>query len=100
MVGCTSSACSHGNNCAPGAQFGCGHFTQNIWKSTTHMCYQYAKGADDREYVVARYSPPGNFQTMYHTNLEGNTCSQLTPVLIQIIQILEIPVAVNKLIDS
>ena len=40
MVGCTSSACSHGNNCAPGAQFGCGHFTQNIWKSTTHMCYQ------------------------------------------------------------
>ena len=37
---CTDWNCSFANNCAPNAQFGCGHFTQNVWKSTTHVCYQ------------------------------------------------------------
>ena len=37
---CVDSTCSFANNCAPNAQFGCGHFTQNVWKGTTHVCYQ------------------------------------------------------------
>ena len=105
---CTDFTCSFANNCAPNAQFGCGHFTQNVWKSTTHVCYQvgfrkrsfsrkfhdepwlfmslenhnkfyeskkYSKGLDNREYIVARYSPPGNVGTRYHTNLEANACA-------------------------
>jgi len=72
---CVDSACSFANNCAPNAQFGCGHFTQNVWKGTTHVCYQYSKGLDNREYIVARYSPPGNFGSTYHTNLEANACA-------------------------
>ena len=44
MATCTSSTCSEANNCDGGsdglAPFGCGHFTQQIWKTTTHMCYQ------------------------------------------------------------
>ena len=44
MTGCTDGTCSEANNCDGGADgqapFGCGHFTQQIWKTTTHMCYQ------------------------------------------------------------
>ena len=36
---------------------------------------KYAKGLDNREYVVARYSPPGNFMTQFHTNIEAQSCS-------------------------
>ena len=37
-----------------------GHYTQIIWKSTTHVgC---AVASDDRDdYLVCRYSPPGNY---------------------------------------
>ena len=44
MAGCVDNTCSEANNCDGGADglapFGCGHFTQQIWKTTTHMCYQ------------------------------------------------------------
>ena len=44
MTGCVDGSCSEANNCDGGADgqapFGCGHFTQQIWKTTTHMCYQ------------------------------------------------------------
>ena len=36
---------------------------------------KYSKGLDNREYIVARYSPPGNVGTRYHTNLEANACA-------------------------
>ena len=40
MAGCVDENCNSITNCAANAQFGCGHFTQQIWKTTTHMCYQ------------------------------------------------------------
>ena len=40
MANCIDENCNSIANCIPGAQFGCGHFTQQIWKSTTHFCYQ------------------------------------------------------------
>ena len=36
---------------------------------------KYAKGLDNREYIVARYSPAGNFQGQFHTNLEAASCA-------------------------
>ena len=79
MTGCTDGTCSEANNCDGGADgqapFGCGHFTQQIWKTTTHMCYQYSKGPDNREYVVARYNPAGNVNTQYHLHIEASSCA-------------------------
>ena len=40
-----------------------------------NILIKYAKGPDNREYVVARYSPPGNFNTQFHTHLEAQSCS-------------------------
>ena len=40
MTNCVDENCNSIANCIAGAQFGCGHFTQQIWKSTTHFCYQ------------------------------------------------------------
>lgn len=37
-----------------------GHFTQLIWKETTHMGCAQARGATHKILVVANYSPPGN----------------------------------------
>ncbi|CAH0058611.1 unnamed protein product [Clonostachys solani] len=38
-----------------------GHYTQVIWKSTTKVGMAKAAGSDGSVYVVARYSPPGNY---------------------------------------
>ncbi|VUC32815.1 unnamed protein product [Clonostachys rosea] len=38
-----------------------GHYTQVIWKSTTKVGMAKASGSDGSVYVVARYSPPGNY---------------------------------------
>ncbi|KAK8766293.1 hypothetical protein V5799_006930 [Amblyomma americanum] len=37
-----------------------GHFTQLIWKETTHMGCAQARGPTHKILVVANYSPPGN----------------------------------------
>ncbi|XP_040068371.1 Golgi-associated plant pathogenesis-related protein 1-like [Ixodes scapularis] len=37
-----------------------GHFTQLIWKETTHLGCAQARGATHKILVVANYSPPGN----------------------------------------
>ena len=42
---------------------------------TFYESKKYSKGLDNREYIVARYSPPGNVGTRYHTNLEANACA-------------------------
>ncbi|CAH0003448.1 unnamed protein product [Clonostachys byssicola] len=51
-----------------GGNFGAfGHYTQAVWKSTTKVGMAVAKAADGTNWVVVRYSPPGNFigQTPY-----------------------------------
>lgn len=44
-----------------------GHYTQMIWKTSTHVGMALAVSESGATYVVARYSPPGNFmgQTPY-----------------------------------
>ena len=40
-----------------------GHFTQLVWKSSTHLCTACAKGfynGNLATFVVSRYLPPGN----------------------------------------
>ncbi|KAK9772565.1 putative CAP domain-containing protein [Seiridium cardinale] len=38
-----------------------GHYTQIVWSSTTNVGMGLATGSDGAVYVVARYSPPGNY---------------------------------------
>ncbi|KAF3025868.1 hypothetical protein G7054_g13190 [Neopestalotiopsis clavispora] len=38
-----------------------GHYTQVVWKDTTNVGMGIATGSDGATYVVARYSPPGNY---------------------------------------
>ncbi|RNA26382.1 rho-related GTP-binding [Brachionus plicatilis] len=46
-----------------------GHFTQLVWKGTTHV--GFGKALDDQGcvYVVANYFPPGNIRGRYTTNV-------------------------------
>jgi uncharacterized protein YkwD len=37
-----------------------GHYTQNVWPTTTHVGMARAEGRRGKHIVVARYSPPGN----------------------------------------
>merc|ERR1719228_412634 len=47
---------------------GTGHFTQVIWRDSTHVGAARIK-AGDRSYVVANYLPAGNFKGKYKANL-------------------------------
>jgi uncharacterized protein YkwD len=38
-----------------------GHYTQMVWSSTTEVGYGVAKSTSGNVYIVARYSPAGNF---------------------------------------
>ncbi|MDG2372078.1 MAG: CAP family protein [Flavobacteriaceae bacterium] len=38
-----------------------GHYTQMIWSTTTEVGMAKARSASGKEFVVARYSPPGNW---------------------------------------
>ena len=38
-----------------------GHYTQMVWSSTTEVGMAKARSASGKEYVVARYSPAGNW---------------------------------------
>ena len=38
-----------------------GHYTQMVWKSTTKVGIALARSSEGKEYIVARYSPPGNY---------------------------------------
>jgi uncharacterized protein YkwD len=42
-----------------------GHYTQMIWSSTQHVGIAYAVSESGTVYVVARYSPRGNFLGVY-----------------------------------
>lgn len=37
-----------------------GHYTQIVWKTTTHVGCALKKGGDQYEVLVCQYSPPGN----------------------------------------
>lgn len=46
----------------------CGHLTQILWKSTTHVGCGAATGASGRIYVTCNYSPQGNIIGQYQEN--------------------------------
>ncbi|CAL8083299.1 unnamed protein product [Calicophoron daubneyi] len=51
-------------------QMDSGHFTQVVWKDTTHAGFGKAKSKDGHSvYVVGQYTPPGNVQGMFQTNV-------------------------------
>ncbi|KAL8922473.1 MAG: hypothetical protein Q9208_005195 [Pyrenodesmia sp. 3 TL-2023] len=51
----------HGEKIGEGNFGSYGHYTQVIWPSTTKVGVGMAKARDGGWFVVARYSPPGNF---------------------------------------
>jgi len=54
----------------PGYQPGTGHFTQMIWKSTTHYGVGIHFDSNSKKtYIVARYSPAGNFLGRFAENV-------------------------------
>ena len=49
-----------------------GHFTQLVWKSTTQVGFGWAKyrnGDYEYDFVVAQYSPYGNYRGQYVANV-------------------------------
>ena len=65
-----ASGGSQATNCdPPSTREMCGHFTQQVWKATTHVCYSWSQGPDQWEYIVARYKPRGNVLNQYTTNV-------------------------------
>ena len=46
-----------------------GHFTQVVWKSSTKMGVGKARSQGGWTYVVANYSPPGNYQGQFTANV-------------------------------
>lgn len=49
-------------------QPGCGHFTQVVWKDTTHFGVGVAK-CGNKTFIVANYHPPGNFGGRFLQNV-------------------------------
>ena len=68
---CTAGSCP---SCSKGPNkswYDCGHFTQNIWKSTKFVCV--AKATNEAgTFIVARYENGGNMQGAYLANVDGN----------------------------
>lgn len=52
-----------------------GHFTQLVWKNTQRVGAGIAYTSDRKKvYVVAQYSPPGNYQGQYQQNVLQASC--------------------------
>ena len=64
----------------PSCPAGTGHFTQVVWKSTTHVGMAWAGDPKTGMYVVANYSPFGNLQGAFPDNVlppsDGNAAIQ------------------------
>jgi len=45
-----------------------GHFTQVVWRSSTHLGVGKAEGTDS-DFVVAVYYPPGNMEGTFEENV-------------------------------
>ena len=53
----------------PGFSYATGHFTQVIWARTTKVGVGIARKGNFI-YVVARYSPPGNYLSQFEANVK------------------------------
>jgi len=54
----------------PGFSMATGHFTQIVWIGTSNFGIAKATAASGKVYVVARYSPPGNFRGQFPENVK------------------------------
>ncbi|CAF2986205.1 unnamed protein product [Rotaria socialis] len=60
---------------SPGFSSETGHFTQVVWKGTTKFGIGLAFSSDQRTaYVVAQYSPPGNYLNQFARNIASTGC--------------------------
>ena len=53
----------------PGFSFETGHFTQVVWKSSRELGVGAARSRSGKVYVVANYSPPGNYLGQFPANV-------------------------------
>ena len=60
---------------SPGFSMGTGHFTQVVWKGSQKLGVGYAITQDGKGlYVVAQYSPPGNYMGQFGSNVVPARC--------------------------
>ncbi len=59
----------------PGFSMSTGHFTQVVWKGSQKLGAGFAITRDGKSlYVVAQYSPPGNYMGQFEQNVLPATC--------------------------
>jgi hypothetical protein len=59
----------------PGFSMDTGHFTQVVWKGSQKVGVGFAITGDGKSlYVVAQYSPPGNYQGQFGQNVLPAKC--------------------------
>jgi hypothetical protein len=59
----------------PGYYSGTGHFTQVVWKGSRKLGVGFAVTGDGKTlYVVAQYSPPGNYLGQFGQNVLPAKC--------------------------
>lgn len=52
-----------------------GHFTQVVWKESQKLGVGVARSSSGRVYVVAQYTPPGNYLGQFQANVRpSNSC--------------------------
>merc|ERR1719193_982465 len=75
------------NECVdPGYTFGkkkdagTGHFTQVVWRGSTHVGAARIK-AGDKSFVVANYLPAGNFVSRYEANVPKPTSGKFEEIM-------------------
>ena len=62
----------------PGFGMATGHFTQVVWKGTTHVGCGSAQ-CDGMTLWVCNYDPPGNFLRRFEENVLPESCAQTSP---------------------